>query len=114
MDTNMRQAIPSQIRLAVTLRYLATGDSYTTLMYLFHISKQSISKIIPEVCKSIIDALKEYVKVRVNKNPEKKLTKIFIHKKKQNKTILKTKNQSKKKLFIQIPINVNVYCICVH
>lgn len=62
-DTNYRNAIPVKERLSVTLRYLATGDSYTSLMYLFKISKQCISLIVPEVCQAIIEVLHDYVKV---------------------------------------------------
>lgn len=63
IDTNYRIAIPAAERLAVTLRFLATGDSYSSLMYVFKISKQVISKIIPEVCEAIIEVLQEHVKV---------------------------------------------------
>jgi hypothetical protein len=62
-DTNMRPAIAVKIRLAVTLRFLATGESYTSLQYLFKISKQIISRIIPEVCMALVEVLKTYVKV---------------------------------------------------
>jgi hypothetical protein len=62
-NTKFRQAIPPHERLAVTLRFLATGDSYHSLMYTFKISKQVISRTIPEVCDALITALKEYIKV---------------------------------------------------
>lgn len=62
-DTNYREAITVTERVLITLRYLATGDSYTSLQYLFKVSKQSISKIIPDVCDAIIEALSDHVKV---------------------------------------------------
>ncbi|KOB52198.1 Clathrin coat assembly protein [Operophtera brumata] len=45
----MRKAIPVVTRLAITLRFLATGDSYKSLSYLFRVSDSSLSAIIPEV-----------------------------------------------------------------
>jgi hypothetical protein len=60
-DTNMREAIPISTHLAVTVRFLATGDSYHTLMYIFCISVPAISTIIPEVCQAVIKSLKGYV-----------------------------------------------------
>lgn len=63
MNTNYREAITARERLAITLRFLATGDSYTSLQYLFRISKQSTSTIVIEVCDAIIEALKDHVMV---------------------------------------------------
>ena len=45
-DTSFRKAIPVAERLAVTLRFLASGDSLASLSCLFRMSKQSISTII--------------------------------------------------------------------
>ena len=62
-NTTFRQCIPARTRLAVTLRYLATGDSFISLSYLFKISKQSVSRSVFDVCTNIIKALNNYVKV---------------------------------------------------
>ncbi|KAL4126047.1 hypothetical protein QTP88_010279 [Uroleucon formosanum] len=42
-DTNMRLAIPAECKPNVTLRFLATGDSFSSLQYLFRIPKNTIS-----------------------------------------------------------------------
>lgn len=65
-DTNYRASISAIERLLVTLRFLGTGDSYHSLMYLFRISTQSISKIVPEVCKAIVEVLSDQLKVSNN------------------------------------------------
>lgn len=65
-DPNYREAITVSERVLITLRYLATGDSYCSLQYLFRVSKQSISTIVPETCDAIIDALRDYVEVNKN------------------------------------------------
>lgn len=43
--------------------FLATGDSYVSMQYLFKISKQSISRIVPEVCDALTNTLKNYIQV---------------------------------------------------
>lgn len=64
MDTTFRKVISVNERLAVTLRFLATGDSYHSLMYMLKISKQVISAIVPDVCDALINTLQDYIKVR--------------------------------------------------
>lgn len=63
-NTKFREAVPPNIKLLITLRYLATGDSFSSLMYLFRVSKQYISAMLPVVLKAIVKALKKYIKVR--------------------------------------------------
>lgn len=64
-NTVMRKCISPHERLTATLRFLATGRSYTDLQYSTIISKPALSKIIPETCDAIYSALKDtYLKVR--------------------------------------------------
>lgn len=62
-NTRFRESVPAEMKLAITLRYLATGDSFMSLMYLFKVSKQFISSMLPGVLKAIIEGLQDYVKV---------------------------------------------------
>lgn len=63
-DTNFRDSISAGERLAVTLHYLSTGNSFRSLQYLFRIPQTTISKIIPEVLDAIWTVLKDqYVRV---------------------------------------------------
>ncbi|CAK1601694.1 unnamed protein product [Parnassius mnemosyne] len=63
IDTTMRQCIPNQERFVIALRFLATGDSYKSVSYLFKISKQTVSRCVDDVCKAIIQELKEEIEV---------------------------------------------------
>lgn len=60
----MRDALPAKLKLEVTIRYLATGDSYKTLQYIYRVGKSSISEFVPEVFKAIFEELKEYIGVK--------------------------------------------------
>ena len=57
----MREPIDPGERLAITLRFLATGESYSSLMYQFRVGKSTISALIPEVCDAIYKQLESEV-----------------------------------------------------
>lgn len=63
-DTNMRESISAGERLMLTLRFLASGESFQSLQYLFRIPMPTISRIIPEVLDAIYKVLVvEYLQV---------------------------------------------------
>lgn len=65
-DTNMRHSITAEARLEATLRFLASGCTYSALQYSTRISKQSLSCIEPETCQAIYEVLKDdYLQVRL-------------------------------------------------
>ncbi|VVC25995.1 Hypothetical protein CINCED_3A007474 [Cinara cedri] len=64
-NTIMMEAISVNERLSITLRYLATGNTFEDLTFLSAILPQSISNIVQKTCQAIITSLKtiniEYV-----------------------------------------------------
>lgn len=58
-NTNFRDCISVGERLTVTLRFLATGESFTSLAYLFHMGVSTIRQFIPETCKAIYQVLRD-------------------------------------------------------
>ena len=50
-----RRSLDPGLKLAIALRYLASGDSYHSLMYGFRVAHNTISSIVPEVCEAIIE-----------------------------------------------------------
>ena len=59
--TLMRDPLSPGVKLAVTLRHLATGDSYTILQYALKMASPTIEKFVPEVCDSITRAYRDQV-----------------------------------------------------
>ena len=51
--TNMRSPISVEEKLAITLRYLATGESLNSLKYQFRLYEAIIGKFIIPVCEAI-------------------------------------------------------------
>ena len=58
-DTRLRQPISAAERLALTIRYLASGDSQQSMSFSYRMGKATVSNIIQETCQAIWDALNE-------------------------------------------------------
>ena len=57
LSTNYRELIPPERRLSLTLRHFDTGECQISLSLQYRIGRETISKIIPETCKAVYDAL---------------------------------------------------------
>ena len=55
--TNLRTPITVGECLAVTLRYLATGDSFTTIAFNYRMGLSTVSTIVGETCAALWDVL---------------------------------------------------------
>ncbi|KAM9539910.1 uncharacterized protein ACWYII_038133 [Salvelinus alpinus] len=53
MDTNYRESISPIERLAICLRFLATGDSYSTIGFSFRVGRSTVAGIVPSVAQAI-------------------------------------------------------------
>ena len=56
-DTNMRECIKPEEMCCLTLRYLASGESFRSLEFQFRIGRKTISSIILDVTKAIVKEL---------------------------------------------------------
>lgn len=65
-ETVIRTPIPARTRLQVTLRYLASGDSMTSISFAFRIAHNTVSKIVSETCDVIWNSLKDEVFLQPN------------------------------------------------
>ncbi|XP_063786738.1 uncharacterized protein LOC134935846 [Pseudophryne corroboree] len=57
MDTNMRRAIPAEVRLAMTLWRLGSSCEYRTIERIFGVSRSTICKIVRDVCEAVVSIL---------------------------------------------------------
>jgi hypothetical protein len=60
-DTNCRKALEQGLKLAATMRHIASGNNYTTLQYQFRVAHSTCSVFIPEFCQALVDVLKDRV-----------------------------------------------------
>ena len=58
-DTLMRDSVPPEIQLAITIRFLATGNSYADLAMGFRVHQSTIGKFVPTVCQAIYKRMKK-------------------------------------------------------
>lgn len=65
-NTNYRPCKPAELRLALTLRYLAFGGSYLDLHQQFCVGRSTVGSIIAHTTRKIYKALKkEYLAVSI-------------------------------------------------
>ena len=53
--TRFRTRLEPGLKWAIILRHLATGESYHNLAFNFHVPHNTISLLVKEVCKSIVE-----------------------------------------------------------
>ena len=76
--TNYRAPISVGEKLGLTIRYLATGESYTSLSCQFRVGRSTISKFLPEVCRAIQDEFtREYLRCPTTPDQWKELEREF-------------------------------------
>ena len=72
--TNYRAPISVGEKLALTIRYLATGESYTSLSCQFRVGRSTISKFLPAICRAIQDEFtREYLRCSTTPDEWKEL-----------------------------------------
>lgn len=60
-DTNYRKAIEPEMKIAIALRHLASGDNYSSMKFNFRVPQNTISLIVREVCQAIVDEFQDEV-----------------------------------------------------
>ncbi|XP_041473680.1 uncharacterized protein LOC121422596 [Lytechinus variegatus] len=60
-ETNYMHPLSADLKLAINLRHLATGDNCRSLAYGFRCGISTISELIPGVCTAIAEAYKDDV-----------------------------------------------------
>ena len=68
-STKFREPISAAERLALTLRYLASGNSQQSMSFAYRIGRTTVCNIIQETCSAIWQALKDKY-LRAPKNIE--------------------------------------------
>ena len=76
--TNFRKPLEVGLKLAVTLRHLSTGESYTSLQYHGRVGRSTICTFVPQVCKAILKEFpQEYLVCPIDPEDWKKIEERF-------------------------------------
>ena len=67
--TFCKRPIEPGLQVAITLRYLATGESYRCLSFQFRVAHNTISHIVPDTCRDIVAAYGDEV-MQIPSTPE--------------------------------------------
>ncbi|XP_061391541.1 uncharacterized protein LOC133326945 [Musca vetustissima] len=65
-DTCLREAISVHERLALTLRFLATGRHFNDLSYTSVMGRNTVCEIVMETCQALNMVLKDFIKKSCN------------------------------------------------
>ncbi|CAI5696763.1 unnamed protein product [Oreochromis niloticus] len=80
-DTHLRKAISPRERLSVTLRFLATGETFNSLSFQYRIGSTTLSTIVMETCTALTCALHEdYLKTPSTESEWKAIARDFANK----------------------------------
>ncbi|XP_067285679.1 uncharacterized protein [Pseudorasbora parva] len=80
-DTHLRKAISPKERLSVTLRFLATGETFNSLSFQYRIGSTTLSRIVMETCAALTSVLREeYLKTPTTESAWKAIAKDFADK----------------------------------
>nr|XP_054761139.1 uncharacterized protein LOC129267454 [Lytechinus pictus] len=80
-NTTYRDALNPGLKLALTLRHLASGTKYRSMSYGWRIPHNTISLLIPEVCQAIIEEYKgEMMKCPTTPNEWRAISDQFMEK----------------------------------
>ena len=67
-ETAMCKIITPEEKLPITLRFLATGESYKSLMYQYCVSDSTVSKLLPVECDISKVFIDEFMHIPSTKN----------------------------------------------
>ena len=74
--TNFKKPIEVELKLAIMMRHLATGETYTSLWYHWLVGQTAISKFVPQVCRAILEFQEEYLSCLTDPEDWKKVEKL--------------------------------------